>query len=324
MVNAEIRADDRPVAFDWAGLWLPLVTPFEGAAAERVDHGALARLTRHLARQGVAGFVVCGSTGEAAMLSDDEQQAVLATVVQTVAELPAHEAARSPARPTVLMGLSGVRPKAVAARARRLADSATPPQGWLVAPPAYVRPSQAALVDWYQQVAEATPLPLVAYDIPARTGVRLQAATLAALADHPRIVAVKDCSADRAAAEAILGQGRLALLAGNDDELFDQLARGAAGAITASAHLGTAHFVRLLRRLQADASGLAEARALWRRLAPLTAAAFAEPNPAVIKGALAAQGWLQNRLRAPMAPAAEASVQALLAAVSRLEGLSPR
>ncbi|MBP6901805.1 MAG: dihydrodipicolinate synthase family protein [Burkholderiaceae bacterium] len=297
------------------GLWLPLVTPFEGAAAERLDPGALARLVRQLAAQGVAGFVACGSTGEAAMLSADEQQALLATVVQAAAGLP------------VLMGLSGlsgVRPEAVAARARQLADSATPPQGWLLAPPAYVRPSQSALVDWYQQVAEATPLPLVAYDIPARCGVRLQPATLLALAEHPRIVAVKDCSGDRAAAEAILCDGRLALLAGNDDELFDQLARGAVGAITASAHLGTAHFVRLLRLLREDGGSLAEARALWRRLAPLTAAAFAEPNPAVIKGALAAQGWLQNRLRAPMAPAQAASVQVVLQALQRLEGLSPR
>ena len=126
-------------------------------------------------------------------------------------------------------------------------------------------------------------------------------------------MALKDCSGDRAAAEAALADGRLALLGGNDDELFDQLARGAAGGITASAHLATAGFVQLARLLRDDGA-LAEARALWRRLAPITQAAFAEPNPAVIKGALARQGWLDNALRPPMLPAGEGPVQALLAA----------
>ncbi|MDO9283821.1 MAG: dihydrodipicolinate synthase family protein, partial [Aquabacterium sp.] len=184
-------------------------------------------------------------------------------------------------------------------------------------PPAYVRPSQAGLVAYFHTVASATTLPLVAYDIPARTGVRLQPATLRALADHPNIRALKDCSADRASAEAVLDDGRLALLGGNDDELFDQLARGAVGAITASAHLATASFVRLLALMRAQQ--LVEARALWRRLAPVTAAAFAEPNPAPIKGALAQQGWLQDGLRAPMQAADPSTIAALLATVAAAE-----
>ena len=142
------------------------------------------------------------------------------------------------------------------------------------------------------------------------------------IADHPQIAAVKDCSGERAAADAVLADGRLALLGGNDDELFDQLARGAAGGITASAHLATAGFVQLAGLLHGGR--LADARALWRRLAPITQAAFAEPNPAVIKGALARLGWLADGLRPPMLPAAAASVDALLAAAAGLQvpGLS--
>ena len=283
------------------GIWVPLVTPFANGA---VDHLALRRLVQLLAAQGVAGFMPCGSTGEAAMLDEAEQDAVLATVLAAAGDRP------------VIMGLAGTRPDRVAARARRLAEQ-QPVAGWLLAAPPYVRPSQAALVQHFHTVASATPLPLVAYDVPARTGVRLQPATLLALAEHPQIRAVKDCSGDRAAAECLLADGRLALLGGNDDELFDQLARGAAGAVTASAHLATARFVQLHRLLQAGA--LADARALWRRLQPVTAAAFAEPNPAPVKSALAHQGWLQDALRAPMWPAGEATVAGLLAAVAAAE-----
>ena len=285
---------------DFHGIWVPLVTPFRDGA---VDTAALHRLVQHLVAQGVAGFVACGSTGEAAMLREAEQDAVLATTLAAAGGKP------------VLMGLAGVDAQAITRRAQALAERHRP-AGWLLAPPAYVKPSQAGIVQHFHTVASATPLPLVAYDVPARTGVRIQASTLLALAEHPQIVAVKDCSAERAAAEAVLADGRLALLGGNDDELFDQLARGAAGAITASAHLATGAFVRLAALLRGD--GLAEARALWRRLAPITQAAFAEPNPAVIKGALARQGWLADGLRAPMLPAAASSVDALLATAAGL------
>lgn len=280
---------------DFSGIWIPLVTPFRGGA---VDTDALARLVRHLAAQGVAGFVPCGSTGEAAMLEADEQQRVLATTVAAAGGLP------------VFAGLSGARPDRVAARAQALA-AALPLAGFLLTAPAYVKPSQAGIADYFLQVAEASPLPLVAYDIPARTGVRIEVGTLLALADHPRIVALKDCSGDRAAAETLLADGRLALLAGNDDELFDQLARGAVGGITASAHLATARFVALQRAL-AD-SRLDEARTLWRGLLPLVRAAFTEPNPAPVKAALAREGWLADELRAPMQRAAPATAEALLA-----------
>ena len=286
---------------EFNGIWVPLVTPFRAGA---VDRPALRQLVQHLAAQGVAGFVACGSTGEAAMLTDAEQASVLATTLDAAGGKP------------VLMGLAGVDAAAIARRAQALAAQHRP-AGWLLAPPPYVKPSQAGIVQHFHTVASATPLPLVAYDIPARTGVRIQPATLMALADHPQIRAVKDCSGDRAAAEAVLADGRLALLGGNDDELFDQLARGAAGGITASAHLATGGFVRLAALLLGDGS-LAEARALWRRLVPITQAAFAEPNPAVIKGALARQDWMADLLRPPMLPAAAANVNALLAAANGL------
>ena len=173
---------------DFSGIWVPMVTPFR---AGQVDHPALGRLVRHLAAQGVAGFVACGSTGEAAMLDEAEQDAVLATTLAAAGDVP------------VLMGLSGVNADRIAQRARRLAETQAV-AGWLLTAPAYVKPSQAGIVQHFHTVANATALPLVAYDVPARTGVRIQSATLLALAEHPQIIALKDCSADRAAAEAVL------------------------------------------------------------------------------------------------------------------------
>lgn len=283
------------VTLQFDGIWIPVVTPFMAPADRgRVDHPALARLVRHLAAQGVAGFAACGSTGEAAMLDADEQDAVLATVLDAAQGLP------------VLMGLAGTRPESVADRARQLAGSHAL-AGFLLTAPAYVKPSQAGIVDYFRRVADTSPRPLVAYDIPARTGVRIETATLLQLAAHPNIAAVKDCSGERDKAAAVLADGRLALLAGNDDELFDQLARGAVGGITASAHVATAQYVALHRLLHEQR--LREARAHWQRLAPLTQALFTEPNPAPLKALLARQGWLQPELRAPMQAATAATAQ---------------
>ncbi|NRF69910.1 4-hydroxy-tetrahydrodipicolinate synthase [Aquincola sp. S2] len=287
----------------FSGIWVPLVTPFRSGA---LDLPALRRLVEQLASHGVAGFVACGSTGEAALLDDDEQQAVLRTVLDAAGDRP------------VLMGLSGARPALVAARARQLAD-ALPLAGYLLSAPGYMKPNQAGLLDFFITVADVSPVPIVAYDIPSRTGVRIEPQTLLALAAHPRIRALKDCSSDAAAATALLADGRLALLAGNDDELFAQLALGATGSITASAHLRPDLFVRLHRLMQAQR--LHEARALWHRLRPLVTGLFAEPNPAPVKALLARQGVIAGELRAPMTPASAACVERAQAALDALRDL---
>lgn len=280
-----------------SGIWIPLVTPLRD---DRVDRDALQRLVQHLDAQGVAGYMACGSTGEAALLDVEEQEAVLATVLATT-----H-------RP-VWMGLAGPRADALKRRAQELSARHPELAGFLVSAPGYIRPSQAALIDHFMALAEGLGRPLLVYDIPARSGVRIEPRTLLELAAHPAIVGVKDCSGDRAAAEAVLADGRLAWLAGNDDELFDQLARGACGGVVASAHVATAGFVALHRAI--EHGKLPEARALWRRLSPLTRALFAEPNPAPVKAVLARQGWLANGLRAPLRPASDRTAEAALALI---------
>lgn len=286
---------------NFSGIWVPLVTPFNGG---QLDLPALRRLVAHLAKGGVAGFIACGSTGEAAMLDEAEEEAVLATAIEAAGDLP------------VLMGLAGVRAEPLAARARHLAEQYRV-AGYLLSAPAYVKPPQAGLLQHFRCVADASRVPIVAYDIPARTGVRIEPQTLLALAAHPRIQAVKDCSSDTDAATQLIADGRLAWLAGNDNEMFAQMALGGAGAIAASAHFRPDLFVRLHQLMQQQQ--LREAQRLWQALQPLTRALFAEPNPTLIKAALARQGLLANELRAPMVSASEAAVETLMGQLHTLD-----
>ncbi len=282
-------------SLSFSGLWIPLVTPLRG---DRVDHAALARLVKRLGASGIAGFVVCATTGEAPLLDDDERGAVLATVTRHT-DLP------------VAMGASGATAQEVLRRMAQAGDHGRP-TAFLVPPPAYLHPSQAALLAFFTTIADAAPAPLIVYDIPARTGVRLELDTLLALAAHPRIVALKDCGGRVEQTQALIVDGRLQVLCGNDNEWFASRCLGAAGAVAASAHVRTDLFVALD---QALARGdLASARALWHHLGPLTRALFDEPSPAPVKALLAHLGECANELRLPLTPASPA-LQARLASM---------
>lgn len=285
---------DRHAAY--RGLWIPLVTPFRH---EAIDHQALQRLVQHLGACGVRGFVACGSTGEAALMEPHEQDALLATVCEAAAGLP------------VMVGVSGMRPGGVAARMQTLAKQ-FPVHAFLLPPPSYIRPSQTGLLHFFEAIADQAPAPLVLYDIPYRTGVKIELPTLLQLAAHPRIQALKDCGGQLSATQALIQDGRLAVLAGEDHAVFSTLALGGAGAIAASAHLLTPAYVALVQALAEDR--IEPARALWQRLARLIGLCFAESNPAPLKALLAQQGWLHNELRAPLQPATAGLLASLLEA----------
>lgn len=269
---------------NFAGIWVPLVTPFH---QQQIDLPALQALAKRLTNDGVAGLVVCGSTGEAAALSDTEQLAVLDAVIDAVPDCP------------VVMGLAGCRLEAV--RAQLLAAQARPIAGLLISPPSYIRPSQAGIVEYFRTLADAASVPIILYTIPYRTGVAMDLETIRTLARHPRIVAIKDCGGDPLLTMQLIHDGQLAVLAGEDHQIFNTLCLGGAGAIAASAHIGTDRFVQLHRLIQAQQ--LHDARELFHDLLPIMRLLFAEPNPAPIKAWLADMGELRNELRAPMQPA---------------------
>lgn len=268
-----------PCAFN--GLWIALVTPFKNGL---VDHPALAALTARLRADGVSGFVACGSTGEAAALDKAEQLQVLETVLEAAGDAP------------VVMGLSGYHLGHTLEQVQALARF--PVAGLLVSAPHYIRPSQDGLLHWFRAVADASAVPVIIYDIPYRTGATLSADTLLELAEHPRIQAIKDCGGDGAKTLRLIADGRLQVLTGEDAQIFNTLALGGAGAISASAHWQTPRFVELMHWFRVG--DLPQARRIWQALQPWIDACFSEPNPAPLKAMLAGVGALHNELRAPM------------------------
>ncbi|KRC26000.1 4-hydroxy-tetrahydrodipicolinate synthase [Acidovorax sp. Root219] len=285
---------NHPTSPVFSGLWIALVTPFKDGA---VDHPALAALTARLRAEGVSGFVACGSTGEAAALDKAEQLQVLETTLEAARDLP------------VVMGVSGYHQRQVLDQVQALARY--PLAGLLVSAPHYIRPSQDGLLHWFRAIADASTVPVVIYDIPYRTGATLTPETLLALAAHPRIQAIKDCGGSTAKTQALIADGRLQVLTGEDAQIFNTLALGGAGAISACAHWQTPQFVELVGLLRGG--DLPQARRTWQALQPWIEACFAEPNPAPLKAMLAHAGEMRNELRAPMMVASQDLVQRLRA-----------
>lgn len=296
-MNASVTS--RPPA-DFSGLWVPLITPFVG---QSIDHEAIGRLVKHLVSAGVTGLVVCGSTGEAAALSAEEQLAVLRTVARHAPTCPLVMGVGGSNQPTTLSWLRTVNAGAELDLPRL--------HGVLASAPSYIRPSQTGLRQWFTALADASSAPLVLYDIPYRTGATLERDTLLALADHSNIQAIKDCGGDATKTMALLRDGRLQVLAGEDMQVFSTLALGGAGAIAASAHVHPQHWVALVAALRTG--DLASARRLWQPLAPLVEALFSEPNPAPVKALFAHQYLVANELRPPMTPMSLAGQERLLA-----------
>jgi 4-hydroxy-tetrahydrodipicolinate synthase len=291
-LNATQGNQASQATHDFSGLWIPLVTPFDQG---KLDYPALKRLVAHYRGSGIAGLVVCGSTGEAAALSDEEQLEVLQTVMAEAHGLP------------VIMGLSGYHLGKTAARVQALSKLGI--VGLLLPAPSYIRPSQAGLIEWFTTLADASAVPVVLYDIPYRTGSTMAVETIRTLAVHPRIQALKDCGGDPAKTRALIADGHLQVLAGEDANIFTTVAAGGRGAIAAAAHLHTRRFAEVVQRIRTG--DLAGAEALWAPLPPLIEALFAEPNPGPLKALLARQGLLRDELRSPMTRASAALVERL-------------
>src|ERR1700735_2934989 len=207
----------------FSGIWVPVITPFADGA---VDHAALRRLVRFYADAGVAGLVA---------LEAAEQDAVLATILAEAGALP------------VLAGVAGNQTASLRTRIAQLND--LPVAGVLISAPYYIRPSQAGLIEHFTALPDLSAKPVVLYDIPYRTGVRLELATLLTLAAHPRIRAVKDCAGSLDTTLALILDGGRQVLAGDDMNLFTTLCLGGSGAIAASAHVHPERFVALYRAL---------------------------------------------------------------------------
>ncbi len=269
------------------GIWVPIVTPFRNG---QIDFPALKRSAAELIEAGISGLIACGTTGEPAAMSDEEQLAVLDAVLEAV----------PPGR--VAMGLSDNNLAAALERLQRICER--PVAGVLVPAPYYIRPSQAGLIGYFRAIADASTAPIIVYNIPYRTGVALELATLRAIAEHERIVAIKDCGGDLGLTMQLIADGKLAVMAGEDQQALSTLCLGGAGVIAAAAHIRPDLFVRLFAL--AREGKLDQARRIFYRLLPMIQLAFREPNPGPIKAALAMMGKMSDELRPPMQAATPA------------------
>jgi len=283
------------------GLFVPLITPF--TADGELAPGALEKLAHAVIDAGAAGLVALGTTGEPATLTAAERHAVLDVCARVCRE-----------RGAALIAGAGSNDTAGTVRALR--DLAAWPEvsAALVVVPYYTRPSQDGVVAHFARLAADSPVPVIVYNVPYRTGTSVDLQTLRELARIPGIAGIKHAAGgidqDTVLLMAQLPEG-FAVLAGDDVFASPLLALGAAGGILASAHLCTGEFAGLIAAWHRGTA--AQAGDLGRRLAPLSAALFAETNPVVIKGVLHAQGMIPSpAVRLPLLPARDDTVRAAM------------
>ena len=277
------QLDNRSAAI--SGLWLPLVTPFREG---RLDERSLLRLSRHYLGQPVDGLILAATTGEGLTLDEAETERLTALAAAEVA-----------GRLPLYLGLSGSDTRKLVNTLSRRAT--WPVEGYLIACPYYVRPSQDGLYRHFAALAEATDRPILIYNIPYRTGVNATNETLLRLAEFPNIVGLKDCAADAAQSAELLRRkpAGFSVLTGEDAQFHAALAQGADGGILATAHLRTEGFA--LVRDQLLAGNNAAAREVWHSLIDLVRLLFAEPSPAPVKFCLWQQGLIASpEVRLPM------------------------
>ncbi len=294
-----------------AGLFVPLVTPFTETG--ELDPAGLESLAHRVLDEGATGIVALGTTAEAPTLTGAERRRVLGICAQVCADRSA----------PLIAGAGGNDTRASADALRELAAW---PQitAALVVVPYYLRPGEEGTVAHFEALARRTPVPLVVYNIPARTGQRVSWPAMRRIASLPAVVGVKHSpgAVDLDTAEMMADfPAGFSVLAGDCFLMPALLALGAAGAISASAHICTRSYADLVTAWR-DGE-VAAARPLGHRLTALSARLFAEPNPAVIKAVLHGLGHIASpAVRLPLLAARPSSASAALAAAAELAGLA--
>ncbi len=280
------------------GLSVALATPFTPSG--EVDLPAFRRLVRFVGQGGADVLVVLGSTGEAATILDEERDALISACLEEAGGRP------------VVVGTGHNATRQAAALTRRAQQLGA--QGALVVTPYYNKPTPDGLVAHFAAVAEAAPgLPLVAYNVPGRTGLNLTPTALGRLWENPQVVAVKESSGNLRQMEEIartLPEGKV-LLCGDDDLTLPAIAAGASGLVSVMGNLipgETKAFVEAARR-----GDYGEARQWQARLLPLIEALFVESNPIPLKAGLVLLDLGHDLLRLPLT-SPQASTRAKVAA----------
>jgi 4-hydroxy-tetrahydrodipicolinate synthase len=273
-----------------------MVTPF-GADGDLDVDGAV-RLASRLVDQGNDGLVISGTTGESPTTHDAEKERLLRAVVEAVGD-----------RAHVIAGV-GTYDTHHTIELAQTAEKAGA-TGLLVVTPFYNKPPQAGLRAHFQMVADATGLPLMVYDIPGRTGVPIDTETLVRLADHDRIVGVKDAKGDLYASAWVMARTNLAYYSGDDALNLAHLAQGAVGMVSVVAHVATPSYVAMIRAV--IGGNLPEAQRINTRLLPAVRGVMTRTQGAIMaKAALHLMDVLAHRtVRLPLVEATDEQVRVL-------------
>ena len=285
-------------------------TVFEGAATaivtpltkDGIDYEQFARLIDWQIAEGIDAIVTVGTTGEGSTLTDEEHKEAIRFTVEKVA-----------GRVPVIAG-TGSNDTAYAIELTKYAESVGA-DAMLLVTPYYNKATQRGMIESFKAIADATTKPCILYNVPGRTGCNLLPASVAELAKHPNIVAIKEACGNisQIAELASLVGDEIDIYSGNDDQIVPILSLGGKGVISVLSNIMPAATAKMCRDF--FEGRIAEAREAQLRLIPLINALFCEVNPIPVKAAMAAMGYCENYLRLPltaMEPANEAKLIALM------------
>lgn len=270
------------------GMGVALVTPFK--ADKSIDFDALGRIIEYQIQNGVDYLVVLGTTSENPTLSPDEREAIKVFVAERVQ-----------GRVPMVLGVGGNNTAAVVREAREV-----DPQRFsaiLSVVPYYNKPSQEGIYQHYKAIAEASPLPVILYNVPGRTGVNMTAeTTLHLAAEFPHIIAIKEASGNMVQVDEIIKHkpDDFMVISGDDAVTFPLITLGAVGVISVIGNAFPREFSRMVRL--ALAGDYAAARTIHHRFNDLFGLLFVDGNPAGVKCVLNAMGYCENELRLPLVP----------------------
>ena len=270
-------------------------TIFQGAATalvtpmtkDGVDYPALKKLIEWQIQEGINALVICGTTGESSTLTDEEHRKVLQFSLNVAA-----------GRVPMIAG-TGSNDTAYAIELTKFACQIGY-DAMLVVTPYYNKTTQKGLVAMFTAIADASSKPLILYNVPSRTGVSIEPATYAKLADHPMIAAIKEANGDisKIVETVALVGDKLDIYSGNDDQIVPILACGGKGVISVLSNVVPKETAALCQKFfDGDVAG---AMAMQKQYLPLTNALFCEVNPIPAKAAMAAMGYCENLVRLPL------------------------
>jgi 4-hydroxy-tetrahydrodipicolinate synthase len=279
-----------PITRTFGSVLVAMVTPFTDQG--ELDLDAAQRVATHLVDNGCDGLVVSGTTGESPTTTDAEKESLLRAVLEAVG-----------GRAVVITGI-GTNDTAHSAELARQAAKAGA-HGLLAVTPYYSKPPQAGLIAHFTVLADATDLPVMLYDIPGRSGVPIHTETLVKLAEHPRIVAVKDAKSDLYEGAWVLARSDLEIYSGADEMNLAWLAHGGSGVVSVVGHAAPAQLRQMIDAV--DAGDLPTARRIHTELLPAVRGIMTRNQGAIMaKAALQLQGVVAGRyLRLPLVPATD-------------------